>query len=309
MALHVFGNDAPPFNLQALDANFAGILNGSIAFSTVSTSSVAGTSSLTLGNVQGSQWQIPAGANAPLIPLADALQNLGGTANRVAVVYAVSVDSGTTGSLSLKTNNGSEHVRVVDSGGTPNTYIHIRGGNAGAQPLIGSNGGAGSPDLGIFSSGTGNINFYSSGATLQQFQVLHTASATRNITVTGSNGGNPTINVTGGSLAITPTIVLGGLISMTGVTPIISASTDVAMGFGQAGVQKWNITNNAGGNSWVPITDNASDIGASGLRCRNGFFAGTLQFGTNTAKAAEVFTSYITVTDAGGTTRKLMVCA
>jgi len=37
--------------------------------------------------------------------------------------------------------------------------------------------------------------------------------------------------------------------------------------------------------------------------------AGVLNFGTNTAKGAEAFASYITIKDSGGTLRKLMVCA
>lgn len=37
--------------------------------------------------------------------------------------------------------------------------------------------------------------------------------------------------------------------------------------------------------------------------------AGVLKFGTTTAKGAEAFASYITIKDAGGTSRKVMVCA
>jgi hypothetical protein len=37
--------------------------------------------------------------------------------------------------------------------------------------------------------------------------------------------------------------------------------------------------------------------------------AGVLRFGTNIAKAAEAFASYITIKDSGGTLRKVMVCA
>lgn len=36
---------------------------------------------------------------------------------------------------------------------------------------------------------------------------------------------------------------------------------------------------------------------------------GVVKFGTNTAKGAEAFASYITIKDAGGTARKIMVCA
>jgi hypothetical protein len=60
--------------------------------------------------------------------------------------------------------------------------------------------------------GTGVFSFTTNadGTPATQFQVLHTASATRNITLTGSNGGNPTISTTAGSLAITPDVVGGG---------------------------------------------------------------------------------------------------
>lgn len=47
-------------------------------------------------------------------------------------------------------------------------------------------------------TGSGNWN----GSTAHQFNVAHTASATRFITVTGSNGGNPTISTSAGALAL-----------------------------------------------------------------------------------------------------------
>jgi len=55
-------------------------------------------------------------------------------------------------------------------------------------------------------------------------------------------------------------------------------------------------------------SDNTYDIGANGAtRPRNGYFGGTLQFGTHSAIGAETVTGYITITDAGGTTRKIAV--
>jgi hypothetical protein len=57
-------------------------------------------------------------------------------------------------------------------------------------------------------------------------------------------------------------------------------------------------------------TDNANDIGAVGAtRPRNGFFAGTLSYGTFTGNADAPVTGFITITDSGGTTRKLAVIA
>ena len=57
-----------------------------------------------------------------------------------------------------------------------------------------------------------------------------------------------------------------------------------------------------------PVTTNSFDIGGASNLVRKGYFT-DLQFGTNTAKGAEAFSSFITVTDAAGNTRKLMVCA
>jgi len=63
------------------------------------------------------------------------------------------------------------------------------------------------------SKGSGSHNFYSNiGAAALQAAILHTASATRYITLTGSNGGNPTIGTSAGSLAVTPSIVCSGAV-------------------------------------------------------------------------------------------------
>jgi hypothetical protein len=44
-------------------------------------------------------------------------------------------------------------------------------------------------------------------------------------------------------------------------------------------------------------------------RPKNGFFAGTLSYGTFTGNADAPVTGFITITDSGGTTRKLAVIA
>lgn len=51
-----------------------------------------------------------------------------------------------------------------------------------------------------------------------QVEVVHTASATNRITLTGSNGGNPTISVSSGGLTITPATTLSGALTYGGVT-------------------------------------------------------------------------------------------
>ena len=67
----------------------------------------------------------------------------------------------------------------------------------------------------------------------KQVEISHTASATRYITLTGSNGGNPTISTSAGNLAITPALVgaatsgnaLGGATSSSSTALILPAST------------------------------------------------------------------------------------
>lgn len=53
--------------------------------------------------------------------------------------------------------------------------------------------------------GTSGLAFTTGGG--DQVKVLDTASSTRQVTMTGSNGGNPTIATTAGNLAITPAVV------------------------------------------------------------------------------------------------------
>ena len=53
--------------------------------------------------------------------------------------------------------------------------------------------------------GTSGLAFTTGGG--DQVTVLNTASSTRQVTLTGSNGGNPTISTSAGSLAITPAVV------------------------------------------------------------------------------------------------------
>jgi len=52
---------------------------------------------------------------------------------------------------------------------------------------------------------------------LDQVRITHTASADRYITLTGSAGGNPTIGVSAGSLAITPAVVMAAGLTVTGL--------------------------------------------------------------------------------------------
>jgi hypothetical protein len=60
-------------------------------------------------------------------------------------------------------------------------------------------------------------------------EILSVASGNRNVTIVGSNGGNPTISTTAGSLAITPAVVMASTLAVTGgITPnFTSAETAI----------------------------------------------------------------------------------
>lgn len=110
-----------------------------------------------------------------------------------------------TGLVTINPATAGTLNNVVIGGGTP---LAITGTTITANTAFrGTDFGSGS---------TTTLGFTTSAGT--QFQVLNTASASRNITITGSNGGNPTVNVTAGSLAITPATVFASTISATGIT-------------------------------------------------------------------------------------------
>ena len=165
-----------------------------------------------------------------LVPSSDNTRGIGNATNRVAVVTTPIVDSGTAASLFLKTLAGQTQLELL--GSTATNWMQVAGSTT--SPTMRTTGGSADVSLTIQTKGAGGFAFSSDafGSAPTQFEILHTASATRRITVTGSNGGNPTINTTGGSLAITPAIVAASTLSVTGgiVPNFTSAETAVPSG-------------------------------------------------------------------------------
>jgi len=96
------------------------------------------------------------------------------------------IDSGTTGSLFLKTNNGETGLEVLRSG-TVN-WLQIAPQNAGFGPVLQATGGDANVGLSYRTKGTGAHDFHtdSLGLVPLQFRVLHTDSATSRATITGA---------------------------------------------------------------------------------------------------------------------------
>jgi hypothetical protein len=101
------------------------------------------------------------------------------------------------------------------TGGTGTVGINASGGSTNIQ-------------LNINSKGGGGISLSTGGG--QQLSITNTASATRWITLTGSNGGNPTISTSGGLLAVGVAILGAGSIFAQGSTSMPVGGT-IGAGF------------------------------------------------------------------------------
>ena len=101
------------------------------------------------------------------------------------------------------------------------------------------------------SKDTGAIDWYTNSFNNRQVSFTHTASANRYLTLTGSNGGNPTIGASAGGVAISAPLVLSQAMLL---------QTSVALSNG-AGASAGSLTNApATGNptKWIPISDNGT---------------------------------------------------
>lgn len=130
------------------------------------------------------------------------------------VTGAPAIVTGGAYGLSLSAG-GLESLRLPYISGAVN-FIVAHGCAAGGISFLATDGTDSAIALGITSKGTDPINLYTGAAfsgnavstANLQVQILDTASANRNITLTGSNGGNPTIGTSAGNLAITPAVVV-----------------------------------------------------------------------------------------------------
>ena len=95
--------------------------------------------------------------------------------------------------------------------GTQVNYIQAYGRQTNNPPIFWAEGADASIGIDYWTKGTGAHVFRTDGTVGQsvQFQILHTASANRSVTITGSNGGNPTIGVSAGTLATGGALELG----------------------------------------------------------------------------------------------------
>jgi hypothetical protein len=91
-----------------------------------------------------------------------------------------------TGQVSLGGNTGSESFRVSQASAGAVNRVQVIGALTGAAPRIGVEGSDTNINYGIYSKGTGSIQFLTNGGALEQFRVSNTTSAVNFIGVTGS---------------------------------------------------------------------------------------------------------------------------
>ena len=147
------------------------------------------------------------------------------------------VDSGSTGAILLKTNNGTTQGQFTHTASAVN-FPTFTGSVVGQGVLIGVAGSDTDINLVLSSKGAGELTLRTNDNNDVQLSIIHTVGTTRRITITGSNGGNPTISTTAGSLAITPAVVMAGALSVAGTVFIgdtTNANSTLGLTINQAG--------------------------------------------------------------------------
>jgi hypothetical protein len=153
--------------------------------------------------------------NVNFRPSADLGIQLGFPTFRWSAVLTPTLDSGTAGSLSLKTGNGTSGFEVIHRASGVTRWRAVPGLTAN-EPILEAAGETNTS--GLFDAfGTGGFKFRtdSTGSgvgALTAFEIVRVASANRWLKAIPSNGGNVTLDVTAGSLAITPALVLANSI-------------------------------------------------------------------------------------------------
>ncbi len=136
-----------------------------------------------------------------------ALTLSGSAANSVTIDNsATNPKLGTSAGHLLVTPGGLNGLRV-DYAASAVNYFSVTPSATGSPVIMNTLGSDTNINALWTTKGTGAFSFYTNNGGAKQFEVNHTASANRYITVTGSNGGDCTIGTSGGDLSLTSNIV------------------------------------------------------------------------------------------------------
>lgn len=142
---------------------------------------------------------------------ATALTLSGSGANSLTIANSATNPTIGTSAGDLQINGSSGKVAQFTSAATPANYVRLQSRNTGAAPIIWAEGSDTDVGLEYRTQNAGSHLFITDdSAGPIQVAITHTASANRYITLTGSNGANPKIATSAGSLDIGSAVVLTG---------------------------------------------------------------------------------------------------
>ncbi len=137
----------------------------------------------------------------------------------------IGLNAATANSLSIYTR-GAESARF-SSQVSPVNFLNVTAASTGGAPAFSAIGSDTDIPFSFSTKGTGQFAFATASFGATQFLVQHTASANRQLIVTGSNGGNPTLSTSGGGINAAPS---NGHVATTGGSqPTNSACTGFAV--------------------------------------------------------------------------------
>jgi hypothetical protein len=211
---------------------------------------------------------------------------------------------GTTGALQLMSNNTASTQAQVTHTASAVNYLQLTGAATGAAPTISAAGSDANVGLILTGKGAGVVALGGSTVANSSLQVSPVASSINYAQISGNTVGfGPIIAAQGLDPNIAFTLRSKGTF---GVTFQSSAGSNIAdflptfLGFG---VNFVRFTNATTGNA-PELSVQGSDTNINLKLVPQG--TGTLQFGTYTATVLTP-TGFITITDAGGTSRRLLV--
>lgn len=219
------------------------------------------------------------------------------------------IGTGTTfkslgGTSSFNTYAG-EGLRINNDGfATLTDYVEIQGGASVSGAYIGVNGSTATASLYVSGKGGGTVDFFTNGqGNARQARVSHTASAVNYVQVTGSvTTGRPVISMQGSDTNIPAGLYTKG----TGNIDFRShggSNNQFVINSGNVAVNYLQVAGTTAGNAPI-LSAQGTDTNINLALTPKG--TGTVQFGTYTASILTP-TGYITITDSGGTTRRLLV--
>lgn len=159
------------------------------------------------------------------------------------------ITTGSTTALSLATAGGT--VAKFQNTTTTVNNFDFYGSATGNQLALDAVGSDTNIGLNITLKGSGDLRIRTSGGAAEQVRINHTASANRYITLTGSNGGNPTIGTSAGDLAISSSLVLSQ-------TTLLKTSVSLTDGAAASVGTLTNAPTAGNPTKWIPIDDNGT---------------------------------------------------